>query len=186
MLRNSTTAWGVTAKLLHWIGAALILILLIHGWWMTHLTPRPDRLANYAWHSALGYDVLALMVLRLLWRWVNPVPALPADSTAWERFAAQAGHVGLYALIFVVSLTGWAVADTFRVPITVDLLGISVPMIVGAVAPATRGAIEATHMVLAYALGLLVVVHIAGGLRHQFVKRNDVMRRMWWGAREPS
>ena len=79
MVRNTETAWGWLAKVLHWIGAVAILILLVHGWWMTHLTPRPDRLVNYAWHSALGYDVLALMVLRLLWRWVNPVPALPSD-----------------------------------------------------------------------------------------------------------
>jgi cytochrome b561 len=64
MVRNTKTLWGWPAKLLHWIGATAILILLVHGGWMTHLRPRPDRLANYAWHSALGYDVLALMVLR--------------------------------------------------------------------------------------------------------------------------
>jgi cytochrome b561 len=38
----------------HWIGAAIILVLLVYGWWMTHMTPRLDRLTNYAWHSALG------------------------------------------------------------------------------------------------------------------------------------
>ena len=48
MTFNSTTTWGWPAKALHWIGAALILLLLVHGWWMTHLTPRPERLANYA------------------------------------------------------------------------------------------------------------------------------------------
>ena len=58
--------WGWPAKLRHWIGAAVILILIVHGWWMTHLTPRPDRLASYVWHSAFGFDVLILMVLRLL------------------------------------------------------------------------------------------------------------------------
>src|SRR5262245_38884206 len=56
MTRNSTTDWGWLAKALHWVGAAMILILLVHGWWMTHMTPRPERLANYAWHSALGYE----------------------------------------------------------------------------------------------------------------------------------
>jgi hypothetical protein len=34
------------------IGAAIILVLLVHGWWMTHMTPRPDRLSNYAWFRA--------------------------------------------------------------------------------------------------------------------------------------
>jgi cytochrome b561 len=172
------TTWGWLAKVLHWIAAAAILILLIHGWWMTHLTPRPDRLANYAWHSALGYDVLVLMVLRILWRWVNLVPAQPADSKPWERLAAWLGHIGLYVLVFVVSLTGWAVANTFRVPITQDLFGLTVPQMVGTVDRAMRALIEETHMVLAYVLAVLVAVHVVGALRHHFWKRNDVLRRM--------
>jgi cytochrome b561 len=75
--------------------AAVILVLLAHGWWMTHMTPRSDRLANYAWHSALGYDLFALIILRLLWRWFNPVPELPFDLKPWERIAANVGHIAL-------------------------------------------------------------------------------------------
>ena len=58
----------------------MILILLVHGWWMTHMTPRPERLANYAWHAALGYDLFVILVLRLLWRWLNRCRNLPAAS----------------------------------------------------------------------------------------------------------
>jgi cytochrome b561 len=57
---------------------------------MTHVTPRPDRLANYAWHAALGYDLLALTLLRLLWRWLNTVPELPSNLKPWERLGAHA------------------------------------------------------------------------------------------------
>ena len=39
MILNTTTLWGWLAKVLHWIGAVAILILLVHGWWMTHMTP---------------------------------------------------------------------------------------------------------------------------------------------------
>ena len=46
---------------------------------------RPDRLAHYAGHAALGYDFLALLILRLLWRWMNPVPALPSVLKPWEQ-----------------------------------------------------------------------------------------------------
>ena len=178
MIRNSSTAWGGPAKLLHWVAAAAIFVLLIHGWWMTHMTPRPERLANYAWHSALGFDLLALMLLRLLWRWANAVPALPADSKPWERLAARAGHSGLYGLIVAGSLAGWAVANTMRVPISTDLFGLELPLLVGPVERATRAVIEQTHMVLAYALGALVIVHVAGALRHQFWKRNGLLWRM--------
>ena len=161
----------------------MILLLLVHGWWMTHMTPRPDRLANYAGHSALGYDLLALIVLRLLWRWLNPVPELPADLKPWERMAAHAGHYSLYVLMFFVSLSGWMVATTFRTPMTRDLLGINVPAIVTAVDRSTRQWIEQSHMVLAYLLAAVVLIHVIGALRHHLLKRNDVLRRMTWGLR---
>jgi cytochrome b561 len=180
---NSTTKWGWPAKTLHWISAAIILVLLVHGWWMTHMTLRPDRLSNYAWHSALGYDLLALIILRLLWRWLNPVPTLPADLKPWERLAAHAGHFLLYVLMFFVTLTGWMVARTFRAPMTRDLFGINVPPIVTTVDRSVRQWIEGSHMVLAYLLAAVVMVHIIGALRHHIIKRNDVLRRMTWDIR---
>jgi cytochrome b561 len=181
MTFNSTTAWGWPAKALHWIGAAMIVVLLAHGWWMTHMTPRPERLANYAWHSALGYDLLALTVLRLLWRWINPVPAPPSNLPRWARAAARFGHASLYILMLGVSLTGWMVATTFRSPMTKDLLGIDFPPIVTQVDRSLRQWLEESHMVIAYLLGVVVLVHILGALRHHIFKRNDVLRRMTWG-----
>ena len=183
MTRNSATEWGWAAKALHWIGATMILLLLVHGWWMTHLAPRPDRLAHYAGHSALGYDLLALSVLRLLWRWINPVPALPVELRPWERRAARFGHFSLYVLIFVVSVTGWLLATTFRAPMTADLFGINVPPLVTSVDRSVRGWIEESHMLLAYVLAAFVAVHVLGALQHHLFKHNDVLRRMTWGVR---
>jgi cytochrome b561 len=79
--------------------------------------------------------------------------------------------------MFGASLTGWALAGTFRAPMVKDLFGISVPPIIS-----DRGLhnlFEESHTVLSYLLAMLIVVHIAGALRHHFSKRNDVLRRMW-------
>jgi cytochrome b561 len=170
--------------LLHWIGGLAIIVLLAHGWWMTHMLARPDRMVNYNLHAALGYDLLVLLVLRLLWRWINPVPSLPSDLARWERIAAQAGHIGLYVLMFAASLTGWALAGTFRNPMNKDLLGIAVPQIVQD--RAWHKFFEESHMILSYLLAALIVVHLAGALRHHFIKRNDVLRRMWFGTKQPA
>jgi cytochrome b561 len=183
MTRNSKTDWGWLAKVFHWAGAAIILILLAHGWWMTHMTPRPERLANYAWHSALGYDLFVILILRLLWRWLNPVPALPVGLQRWEHVAARLSHAGLYVLMFIVSLTGWMVATTFRVPMTKDLLGIDVPPLVTTVDRSVRQWIEASHMGVAYVLAAVVLIHVVAALRHHVVKRNSVLRRMIWSGR---
>jgi cytochrome b561 len=182
MIANTDNTWGWPAKLLHWIGAILILLLLGHGWWMTHLAPRPDRLAHYAGHAGLGYDFLALLVLRLLWRWTHAVPALPADMAPWQRWAARASHIGLYLLMFATTVVGWALAGTGRVPMNKDTFGLSVPLIYTSQDRAMRRLLEDWHMILAYVLLALVIMHLAAALWHHFVKRDNVLRRMWFGA----
>jgi cytochrome b561 len=178
MTRKSTTVWGWPAILLHGIGAVLILVLLIHGAWMVHFAPRPERAVNYAWHAAIGYDFLALLVLRLLWRWINPVPALPGDLKLWERYAANIGHIGLYVLMFGATLSGWALAGTGRRIYQLDAFGLKVPLIYTSQDRSMHDLLENTHMILSYLLAALVLVHLVGALRHHFIKRNTVLTRM--------
>lgn len=184
MIANTDADWGWPAKLLHWIGAILILLLLGHGWWMTHMAARPDRLAHYTGHAALGYDLLAFLIVRLLWRWFHTVPALPDSLARWERLAAKSGHFGLYLLMFGSTLTGWALAGTFRTPLTKDAFGISVPSIYISQDRAMHELFEGWHEILSYALAGLIVVHVIGALRHHLIKGTDVMRRMWFGSRK--
>ncbi len=84
-------------------------------------------------------------------------------------------------LLFVASLSGWALAGTFRRPLTLDLFGLPIPPIV--TDRAMHDFYEEAHTISSYLLAALVVVHIVGSLRHHFFKRNDVMRRMWFGHR---
>ena len=148
------------------------------------MAARPERLAHYAGHAALGYDLLALLIVRLLWRWTHAVPALPADLKPWERWSAQAGHFGLYLLMFASTLTGWVLAGTFRTPMLKDVFGLTLPQLVTIQDRAVRGTIEESHMILSYLLAAVVLVHIGGAMRHHFVKNNDVLRRMWFAFKK--
>jgi cytochrome b561 len=150
---------------------------------MTHLAQRPDRLAHYAGHAALGYDFLALLILRLLWRWINPVPTLPADLKPWEQRLASLSHVLLYVLMLLCTVVGWALAGTSRGGLNKDVFGLQLPFIYTSQDRAIHGMLEDTHKVLAYLLGALVLVHAVAALRHHFIKRNDVLRRMTVGSR---
>lgn len=178
MTHNSITVWGWPSIFLHWFGAALIFVLLAHGWWMVHLAPRPERLANYAWHGALGYDLLFVLVVRLVWRWLNPVPALPADLKPWERYAAHVGHAGLYVLMFAATIVGWGLAGTMRTPLQKDLFGLTVPLIYANPDHALHNQLEGAHRILAYLLAALILVHILAALRHHFIKRTTILKRM--------
>ena len=180
-LRNTGTAWGPVAKLFHWLGALLIFFLIAHGWWMTHLAARAGRLEQYGLHATVGYYLLLLIALRLMWRVGNAVPALPGDLPRWRRAAARSAHWLLYFLMFFVSISGWMVADTFRQPIESTLFGfIPVPHFLNASHRPFRAFIEETHLVSSYVLLALVVVHFAGALDHHLRQKNDILRRMGW------
>ena len=180
-LRNSAAAWGLAARLFHWLSALAILFLVGYGWWMTHLVERAGRLSHYQLHSLIGWYVLLLIALRLVWRAGNPAPALPEELPRWERATAHAAHWILYALMFAVSISGWMVADTFRQPIEGNLFGaVPVPHLVSS--RVYREAFEGTHLVLSYVLLALVIVHAAAALRHHFRKKNRVLVRMWKGS----
>ena len=178
MTSNTTATWGTVAKTLHWVAGAMIFVLLAHGWWMVEFAPRAARFEHYAWHASVGYELLMLMILRLLWRWTHPVPALPAAMPPPLRYAAMAGHWGLYLLGFAVAVSGWALAGTFRRPLDVTLFGwVRVPAIVSSPDRGLHERLEGLHEQLAWALAIVIVIHIAGAIYHW--KKNDgVMQRM--------
>lgn len=188
-LRNTKTSWGEIAKAFHWAIAVLALFLVAHGWWMTHLVQRAGRLTQYQLHSAIGYDLLLLLALRLAWRAIEPAPPLPANLERWERIAARSGHVLLYLLMLGVSVSGWVLVGSFSRPIDAALLGfIPVPALASGPNRSLHEAMEGAHKILSYALLALVAVHVAAALRHHFIRKNDVLRRMWWSGvrKEPA
>jgi cytochrome b561 len=178
-LKNTDSAWGAPAKFFHWLAAAMILTMLGLGWWMTHMIPSgPGRTAVFSWHAAIGYDLLALTVLRLVWRSLSRTPSLPSDTKPWERIAARIGHGLLYLATFVTAMCGWSLAGTMRTPLVKDLFGISIPSLVVSHDRPIHEFLEDTHAILAYVLAGFIAIHVAGALRHHFVKRNNVLTRM--------
>jgi cytochrome b561 len=183
MRKNTSTAWGSVAKLFHWAGAFLVIYLIVDGWWMTHMVERTGRFGAYGQHALVGYYVLLLIALRIVWRAVNPTPALPAATPPWERLAAHASHATLYILTLGVSFTGWVMVGVGRRPIEAALFGfIPVPLITRNHDPALHDILEDTHRALAYLLLAVVIIHIGAALRHHFYKKNDVLRRMGWAS----
>ena len=181
MLKNTTTVWGRVSRLLHWSLGLAILGMLAYGWWMNHLAPRPDRFFHRSIHADIGYTILFLMVLRLLWRIVNPVPALPAGTPGWQRAAASINHWALYIMTMVVALLGWAHSGAHK-PDYSDWFGLfRVPQFTSENRANARD-YEDWHIYMAYTLLALIVVHVAAAIWHHFIKRDRVAARMVDGA----
>jgi cytochrome b561 len=160
----------------HWLLAIAIIGALAVGLYMTSLPMSPTRLKLYNWHKWAGVLILALSAARLLWRLAQRPPADP-PAPAWQLKAAHAAHAALYVLFFAVPLAGWAYSSAAGFPVV--LFGVlPLPDFV----PVNRElaeSIKPLHKWLAYALGAVVVLHVAAALKHHFVDRDGLLQRMW-------
>jgi cytochrome b561 len=177
MIRNTSSNWGALARWFHWVLGITIIGMIAYGWWMNHFPARADRFFYRSIHADIGYAVLLLMVLRLIWRGLNPTPALPASSPRWEQIAARVSHGALYAVTMLVAVLGWAHSGA-RTPDYSSFFGLfHVPQITSP-DKATAAAYEDRHIVFAYVLLALVVLHVVGAAWHHFAKRDRVLSRM--------
>ena len=174
--RNTTRSWGALSKALHWI----VVILIITQW---IIAERADALPNglakleaLAWHKSFGMTIFMLAALRLLWRLVNPTPDLTAETKPWERMLAKVSHVLLYALIFAMPLTGWMMSSAKNFPVSWFKL-FQFPDLV-APSEATFQRMHDLHGLLFATLVVVALLHIAGALKHHFIDKNDVLKRM--------
>src|SRR5215813_5688756 len=115
-IRNTVIRWGHIAQFLHWLIVALIIVQVILANIAEDLPIGMKKLAMYARHKSVGITILALAVLRLLWRWANPTPALPSTLKPYERTLAALTHFGLYLILFAMPLTGWMMTSARGFP----------------------------------------------------------------------
>lgn len=167
---------------LHWLLAVALIGSFGVGLYMADLPVSPQRLKLYNWHKWAGTTILALSLLRLLWRLGHPPPAEP-PMPAWQAFAARVTHWAMYGLFFAVPLAGWAYSSAAGFPIVWFGL-VPLPDFVP-VDRALAEAIKPWHGGLAKALAVLVVLHVGAALKHQLVDRDGLIGRMWPARTEP-
>jgi len=173
--RNTNRTWGSLTKALHWI----IVILIINQWVIAERAEELKGLAKLqtlGWHKSFGMTILMLAIVRLVWRWMNPVPDLTNETKPWERVLAKVSHVLLYALIFAMPLTGWMMSSARNFPVSWFKL-FQFPDLV-APAEKTFHLMNDLHHLLFSVLVTVALLHIAGALKHHFIDRNDVLKRM--------
>jgi cytochrome b561 len=178
------TRYDVVAIAIHWLTAIAIFAQLVMGWTMTSLPPGSYlQFSLYQWHKSVGMTILALSILRLVWRLAHKPPPLPATMPAWEMHAAKATHALLYALLIILPLTGWAVASASPYNIPTVLYGVlplpHLPVISDLPDKrAAESALALVHGIAGWILVILLAGHVGAALRHHFLVHDDVLVRM--------
>jgi cytochrome b561 len=178
MIRNTIKSWGSVARAFHWIVGLAIIGMLAFGWWMNHIAARPDRFFYRSIHADIGYVLLVAMLLRIIWRAINPTPALPSDTPPWQRVAAAISHGALYLVTILVIFLGWAHSGARPQGDYGSWFGLfHVPQFTSP-DKATADAFEGRHIFFAYVLLALIGIHLVAAAWQHFIKRDRVAARM--------
>lgn len=166
---------------LHWLIAALLLAQIYVGWTFGDMERGPDRALWFDWHKALGFTILALSILRLVWRLMNPPPPFPAAMPAWERTLARINHTLFYVVLLGLPLTGWAYVSTGSGAAetgAMSLFGITNWPIIPGLPRGAHDGFEEAHEILVTITYALIVLHVGAALKHQFIDKRRELNRM--------
>ncbi|MFF1278045.1 cytochrome b [Streptomyces marokkonensis] len=161
------------SRWLHWVMAGLVVVMLFIGAGM--MASLGDYRFLVSVHKPLGMGVLALAVIRLMYRLTHRAPPLPRSMNRTERRAATASECLLYGLMVAQPLVGWAMVSASDTPF--ELGGVHLPAIVPP-DPQLYSALRETHAVFGYALFLLFTMHMLAVLVHALMLRDGLLTRM--------
>lgn len=173
--RNSSVRYGSVAQFLHWTVVALLAVQVTLGLVAHELPAGFERLVMMSRHKSLGITILGIALLRLLWRFVDPPPP-PPPMPGWQVVAARLSHWGLYLLLFALPVTGWLMSSAANRPVSWWGL-VQLPDFV-APDKVLKETFEEVHETLVKVLYVLVAVHVVAALKHQFIDRDGLIRRM--------
>ncbi len=173
-ITNSRSRFGIVAISLHWIIAILIIGLLAEGLYMEDLPINLQKLKLYGWHKEYGLVVLFLAIFRIVWSMSNQRPEL---ELPWlEKLAARSMHWVFYIFMLAMPLTGWLITSSASLP--VSFFGLfTLPNLVEANED-NRLLFEWVHEWLGYALIAAIALHTAAALKHHFINKDDILKRM--------
>ncbi len=175
--KNTEEVYGIISRLLHWFIGFAIIGMLCLGWYMSGLDKYdPNRGFLYEFHKASGVLLLFLGCIRVLWIFFSPKPLLPNSLKHWQKNGAKYMHIALYSFGIIMPLSGyiWACADDYAF----SFFGwFTVPLLFPKMEYYTSigGNI---HGALAIVFAVLVGVHIIAALKHHFIDKNTILKRM--------
>jgi cytochrome b561 len=166
-----------TAILLHWLMAVLIIGSFTLGLVMTDIPGvTPTKLKYFSWHKWAGVTILGLACIRALWRLGHTAPPYPPSMASWEKTAASTLHGALYILLFAVPVSGYFYTLAAGVPVVYFGL-VPLPVLIDP-NPQLKPVLKLVHFGLTMTLASAVGLHVLAALKHQFIDRDGVLKRI--------
>lgn len=174
---NTENHWGLVSIIVHWLSAIVVFGLFALGLWMVDLTYYDDWYQRGPFiHKSVGMSLLLLMLFRLFWKRKYSGPAQLDSYTAFEKKTSSIVHRLMYALMSLIMLSGYLISTADGRGVEVFAL-FEVPAIVHGI-EAQEDVAGVVHLILAITLMVVVVLHMAGALKHHFIDKDLTLKRM--------
>lgn len=208
---ESQARYTAVAAVLHWMIAVLVIANLILGIGKDSFLDFGPPGFTMNLHASLGLSVLFLAVARIVWRLLNPPPALPANVSPPAKALAALTHFALYAALILLPLTGWAILSAnpppnsageqallaegkeihtrssisfwgiVDVPVMKDLTRLGESPGGARAQMPLHDAVKRYHVAIAAIISCLILLHIVGAFSH----RGLIYRMMPGSMRKP-
>lgn len=175
--RNTYQSYGSISKFFHWTIALLIIGMIIYGYSLSFL-PESWAPTAYNIHKLFGLLILTLMLLRLIWALMNPKPKLPSKTPLWEIALERLMHFSLYLVLLAMPISGWLLASAAGKPPRLFGLSLGLPI---AKNDWLRDNADTVHITLAIVIIVMVTLHVLAALKHHFIDKDNVLKRMMPG-----
>lgn len=169
-------SYGKFDKFIHWLMAINIFATLVFAFGMSDL-PAELKPAEYGAHGASVTTIAICILVRALWRARQGFPALPVSMSQLQQLAAKLVHYGLYICIFVQVVLGGLLASTTEQDFIALGYNINYTSF-DLVSDDAYGTLLTLHKAVYWTIIALLLTHIGAALKHHFVDKDDVLRRM--------
>lgn len=171
--------YSKVAMIFHWVIAALVIANI----GLAELTEDMSRAARgpyMEFHKSFGICILFLTLGRLGWRFSHARPPLPAALKNWEVIMSKAVHFIFYLLMIGMPLSGWLWMSTYGPDAAISMFGLfNMPVLPVQGNEALGGLLHEGHELGGKLMLILIGLHVAGALKHQFFDRIAFLQRMW-------
>lgn len=172
---NKLESYPTSAKFFHWSIALIILLNLIIGVVLVNFYSLSKQLNLFIIHEQFGVTVLMLAILRLIWRLTHRYPSLDGLIARHEIFLAKFGHLLLYTLMFAIPICGIFLSQSAgKHP---GLLWYHLPTLIERDLDLQEQLLN-LHKYLAILLAVIIAGHSIAALKHHFIDKNQILRRM--------
>jgi cytochrome b561 len=177
--KNSEAGYGIISKLFHWCIALLILVQFYLVYWKSWVLPEKSPMANFyinGLHKPIGVVVLMLAIFAVTWHVNSRKPDYSLQMPKWEKQSALFVQSVLYLTLFAMPLSGLIMSTAAGYP--PSFFGLfQFPQFIAKNAVIAQFFFD-IHEITGYIIIALVIVHVSAALKHHFINRDNILKRM--------